>query len=67
MSQVSTVKHINEFQVEVSSHRIFQSKMSELFTDIYIYIYTVLKFLTPMNIPSMITACQKKSYVMRCF
>ena len=37
MSQVSTIKHIKEFQVEVSSHRIFQSKMSELFTVLYIY------------------------------
>ena len=31
------MKHINEFQVEYSNHRIFQSKMSELFTVLYIY------------------------------
>ena len=65
MSQVSTIKHINEFQVEFSNHRIFQSKMSELFT--VLYKYTVLKFQTPTNIPSMIPACQKKTYVMRHF
>ena len=63
MSQVSTIKHINKFQVEFSNHIIFQSKMSELFT--VQKIYTVLKFLTPTNIPSMITLSQKKSHVMR--
>ena len=36
MSPVSTIKHINEFQVDFSNHRIFQSKMSELFTVLYI-------------------------------
>ena len=65
MTQVSTIKHINEFQVELSNHRILQSKMSELFT--VLNIYTVQNFLTPTNIPSIITACQKKSYVMRRF
>ena len=58
MTQVSTIKHINEFQVEFSNHRLLQSKMSELFT--VLNIYTVQNFLTPTNIPSMITACQKK-------
>ena len=45
-------------EVQFSTHRIFQSSMSELF--IVLHIYTVQKFLTLMNIAYMITVCQKK-------
>ena len=62
MSQVKTYQQI--------SSRIFLSPNIPIkdVRSIYciLYIYSP-KFLTPMNIPSMITACQKKSYVIRHF